>query len=90
VQIGEGDEKICSTFELNFLPIRGCAAGVRVMLASRRRFCCSTCAAAISQDRNAGPYGAQGATLFLMKQYALEYGSAAFAPRVNATASEGS
>jgi rhamnose utilization protein RhaD (predicted bifunctional aldolase and dehydrogenase)/NAD(P)-dependent dehydrogenase (short-subunit alcohol dehydrogenase family) len=91
-RIGEvSDAVLRESFELNFFAHQHVAQNaVRIMLAQQ------TCGVllfnvsrqAISQGPNAGPYGLpKAATLFLMKQYALEYGSAGI--RANAVNADG-
>src|SRR5205814_4874244 len=77
-RIGEVDEKILrDSFELNFFAHQTVAqAAVRIMLAQGNGGCLlfNVSRQAVAQGPNAGPYGLpKAATLFLMKQYALEY-----------------
>src|SRR5829696_7591037 len=79
-RIGEVDEKtLRDSFELNFWAHQRVAQNaVRIMLAQQTGGCLlfNVSRQAVSQGPNAGPYGLpKAATLFLMKQYALEYGS---------------
>ena len=79
------------SFELNFWAHQSVAQNaVRIMRAQRTGgFCCSTCRGRRSaQAPNAGPYGLpKAATLFLMRQYALEYGGDGI--RANAVNADG-
>ena len=77
-KIGELDDKILrDSFEVNFFAHQHVAQNaVRIMQAQRTGGCLlfNVSRQAISQGPNAGPYGLpKAATLFLMKQYALEY-----------------
>jgi NAD(P)-dependent dehydrogenase (short-subunit alcohol dehydrogenase family) len=78
-RIGEVDDAVLrQSFELNFFTHQYVAQNaVRVMLAQGTGGCLlfNVSKQAINQGPNAGPYGLpKAATLFLMKQYALEYG----------------
>jgi rhamnose utilization protein RhaD (predicted bifunctional aldolase and dehydrogenase)/NAD(P)-dependent dehydrogenase (short-subunit alcohol dehydrogenase family) len=91
-KIGEVDEKILrDSFELNFFAHQSVAQNaVRIMLAQQTGgvLLFNVSRQAISQGPNAGPYGLpKAATLFLMKQYALEY--AADGIRANAVNADG-
>ncbi len=77
-RIGEVDAKtLRDSFELNFWAHQWVAQNaVRIMRAQKTGGCLlfNVSRQAISQGPNAGPYGLpKAATLFLMKQYALEY-----------------
>ena len=77
-KIGEVDDKILrDSFEVNFFAHQHVAQNaVRIMQAQRTGgvLLFNVSRQAISQGPNAGPYGLpKAATLFLMKQYALEY-----------------
>ena len=79
-RIGEVDEKILrQSFELNFWGHQNVAqASVAVMKTQGLGGCLlfNTSKQAINPGRDFGPYGLPKATtLFLMKQYALDYGS---------------
>jgi NAD(P)-dependent dehydrogenase (short-subunit alcohol dehydrogenase family) len=91
-KIGEVDEQILrDSFELNFFAHQRVAQqAVRIMRAQQTGGCLlfNVSRQAIYQGPNAGPYGLpKAATLFLMKQYALEYGSAGI--RSNAVNADG-
>jgi rhamnose utilization protein RhaD (predicted bifunctional aldolase and dehydrogenase)/NAD(P)-dependent dehydrogenase (short-subunit alcohol dehydrogenase family) len=77
-KIGEVEDAVLRrSFELNFFAHQTVAQNaVRVMLAQGIGGCLlfNVSRQAVSQGPNAGPYGLpKAATLFLMKQYALEY-----------------
>jgi rhamnose utilization protein RhaD (predicted bifunctional aldolase and dehydrogenase)/NAD(P)-dependent dehydrogenase (short-subunit alcohol dehydrogenase family) len=79
-RIGEVEDAVLrQSFELNFFAHQTVAQNaVRIMLAQGTGGCLlfNVSRQAISQGPNAGPYGLpKAATLFLMKQYALEYGA---------------
>src|SRR5205085_6804366 len=79
-RIGEVDDKtLRDSFELNFFAHQTVTQNaVRIMLAQGTGGCLlfNVSRQAVSQGPNGGPYGLpKAATLFLMKQYALEYGS---------------
>jgi rhamnose utilization protein RhaD (predicted bifunctional aldolase and dehydrogenase)/NAD(P)-dependent dehydrogenase (short-subunit alcohol dehydrogenase family) len=79
-KIGDvADAVLRESFELNFFAHQTVAQqAVRIMLAQKTGGCLlfNVSRQAISQGPNAGPYGLpKAATLFLMKQYALEYAS---------------
>ncbi|MBV8737869.1 MAG: bifunctional aldolase/short-chain dehydrogenase [Alphaproteobacteria bacterium] len=91
-RIGEVEDAVLRrSFELNFFAHQYVAQNaVRIMLAQRTGgvLLFNVSRQAISQGPNAGPYGLpKAATLFLMKQYALEY--AADGIRVNAVNADG-
>ena len=91
-KIGEvPDAMLRESFELNFFAHQTVAQNaVRIMLAQRTGGCLlfNVSRQAVSQGPNAGPYGLpKAATLFLMKQYALEYGGAGI--RSNAVNADG-
>ena len=91
-KIGEVDEQtLRDSFELNFFAHQWVAQNaVRIMLAQQTGGCLlfNVSRQAVSQGPNAGPYGLpKAATLFLMKQYALEYGNAGI--RANAVNADG-
>jgi rhamnose utilization protein RhaD (predicted bifunctional aldolase and dehydrogenase)/NAD(P)-dependent dehydrogenase (short-subunit alcohol dehydrogenase family) len=91
-RIGEvSDAVLRESFELNFFAHQHVAQNaVRIMLAQQTGgvLLFNVSRQAISQGPNAGPYGLpKAATLFLMKQYALEYGSAGI--RANAVNADG-
>jgi NAD(P)-dependent dehydrogenase (short-subunit alcohol dehydrogenase family) len=91
-RIGEVDEKILrDSFELNFFAHQSVAQNaVRIMRAQGTGGCLlfNVSRQAVSQGPNAGPYGLpKAATLFLMKQYALEYGAEGI--RANAVNADG-
>ena len=91
-RIGElEDAALRQSFELNFFAHQSVAQNaVRIMLAQGTGGCLlfNVSRQAVSQGPNAGPYGLpKAATLFLMKQYALEYGSAGI--RANAVNADG-
>ncbi len=78
-RIGEVDEAILrESFELNFFGHQRVAqAAVRVMLAQNTGGCLlfNVSKQAVSPGPNFGPYGlAKAATLFLVRQYALDHG----------------
>jgi rhamnose utilization protein RhaD (predicted bifunctional aldolase and dehydrogenase)/NAD(P)-dependent dehydrogenase (short-subunit alcohol dehydrogenase family) len=80
-KIGEVDEAVIrGSFELNFYGHqRAAQAAVKIMLAQGTGGCLLFNASkqAINPGPNFGPYGlAKAATLFLSRQYALDYGSA--------------
>ena len=86
-RIGElDDETLRKSFELNFFAHQEVAQNaVRVMLAQGTGGCLlfNTSKQAINPGKDFGPYGLpKAATLFLMKQYALDYGK--FGIRANA------
>ena len=79
-RIGEVDEKLLrGSFELNFWGHQNVAqAAVRVMQAQSMGGCLlfNTSKQAVNPGRDFGPYGLpKAATLFLMKQYALDHGA---------------
>ncbi|HTV43875.1 MAG TPA: bifunctional aldolase/short-chain dehydrogenase [Stellaceae bacterium] len=91
-RIGEVEDAVLrQSFELNFFAHQSVAQNaVRVMLAqgSGGVLLFNVSRQAISQGPDAGPYGLpKAATLFLMKQYALEYASAGI--RSNAVNADG-
>jgi rhamnose utilization protein RhaD (predicted bifunctional aldolase and dehydrogenase)/NAD(P)-dependent dehydrogenase (short-subunit alcohol dehydrogenase family) len=91
-RIGEVDDSLLrQSFELNFFAHQHVAQNaVRIMLAQGTGGCLlfNVSRQAVSQGPNAGPYGLpKAATLFLMKQYALEYGGAGI--RANAVNADG-
>jgi NAD(P)-dependent dehydrogenase (short-subunit alcohol dehydrogenase family) len=91
-RIGEvGDAILRKSFELNFFAHQTVAQNaVRIMLAQGTGGCLlfNVSRQAVAQGPNAGPYGLpKAATLFLMKQYALEYASAGV--RANAVNADG-
>ncbi len=78
-RIGDVDDKILrASFELNFWGHQNVASTVvRIMQAQGTGGCLlfNTSKQAINPGKNFGPYGLpKAATLFLMKQYALDYG----------------
>jgi NAD(P)-dependent dehydrogenase (short-subunit alcohol dehydrogenase family) len=78
-RIGElDDETLRKSFELNFFAHQAVAQNaVRIMLAQGTGGCLlfNTSKQAINPGKDFGPYGLpKAATLFLMKQYALDYG----------------
>ena len=78
-RIGDVSDKILrKSFELNFWGHQNVAQNaVRVMLAQRQGGCLlfNTSKQAINPGKDFGPYGLpKAATLFLMRQYALDYG----------------
>ena len=80
-KIGDVDEAvIAQSFELNFYGHqRAAQAAVKIMLAQDTGGCLLFNASkqAINPGPNFGPYGlAKAATLFLVRQYALDYGAA--------------
>jgi len=80
-RIGEvDDDTLRKSFELNFFAHHSVAkAAVRIMLAQGTGGCLlfNTSKQAINPGKDFGPYGLpKAATLFLMKQYALDYGKA--------------
>jgi rhamnose utilization protein RhaD (predicted bifunctional aldolase and dehydrogenase)/NAD(P)-dependent dehydrogenase (short-subunit alcohol dehydrogenase family) len=80
-RIGElDDETLRKSFELNFFAHQNVAQNaVRIMLAQGTGGCLlfNTSKQAINPGKDFGPYGLpKAATLFLMKQYALDYGKA--------------
>ena len=91
-RIGEVDEKaLRDSFELNFFAHQRVAQhAVRIMRAQQTGGCLlfNVSRQAVAQGPHAGPYGLpKAATLFLMKQYALEY--AADGIRANAVNADG-
>src|SRR5205085_5792381 len=91
-RIGEVDEKtLRDSFELNFFAHQKVAQNaVRIMRAQGTGGCLlfNVSRQAVAQGPNAGPYGLpKAATLFLMKQYALEYGAEKI--RANAVNADG-
>jgi rhamnose utilization protein RhaD (predicted bifunctional aldolase and dehydrogenase)/NAD(P)-dependent dehydrogenase (short-subunit alcohol dehydrogenase family) len=91
-KIGEvSDAVLRESFELNFFAHQHVAQNaVRIMLAQQTGGCLlfNVSRQAISQGPNSGPYGLpKAATLFLMKQYALEYAAAGI--RANAVNADG-
>jgi rhamnose utilization protein RhaD (predicted bifunctional aldolase and dehydrogenase)/NAD(P)-dependent dehydrogenase (short-subunit alcohol dehydrogenase family) len=91
-RIGEVDDAVLRrSFELNFFAHQTVAQNaVRIMLAQGTGGCLlfNVSRQAVAQGPNAGPYGLpKAATLFLMKQYALEY--AAHGIRANAVNADG-
>ncbi len=91
-RIGEVEHRVLrQSFELNFFAHQTVAQNaVRIMLAQGTGGCLlfNVSRQAVSQGPNAGPYGLpKAATLFLMKQYALEYGSSGI--RSNAVNADG-
>ena len=85
------EETLRDSFELNFFAHQWVAQNaVRIMLAQQTGgvLLFNVSRQAVSQGPNAGPYGLpKAATLFLMKQYALEYGKAGI--RANAVNADG-
>jgi rhamnulose-1-phosphate aldolase/alcohol dehydrogenase len=86
-RIGEvDDETLRKSFELNFFAHQSVAQNaVRIMLAQGTGGCLlfNTSKQAINPGKDFGPYGLpKASTLFLMKQYALDYGR--FGIRANA------
>jgi rhamnose utilization protein RhaD (predicted bifunctional aldolase and dehydrogenase)/NAD(P)-dependent dehydrogenase (short-subunit alcohol dehydrogenase family) len=91
-KIGEvSDAVLRESFELNFFAHQSVALqAVKIMLAQRTGGCLlfNVSRQAVSQGPNSGPYGLpKAATLFLMKQYALEYAGAGI--RSNAVNADG-
>ena len=91
-RIGEVDEEtLRRSFELNFFAHQWVAqSAIRLMLAQGIGGCLlfNVSRQAVSQGPSAGPYGLpKAATLFLMKQYALEYAEAGI--RSNAVNADG-
>ncbi len=91
-RIGEVDDAVLrQSFEVNFFAHQTVAQNaVRIMLAQGTGgvLLFNVSRQAVSQGPDAGPYGLpKAATLFLMKQYALEYGSAGI--RANAVNADG-
>ena len=91
-RIGEVEDQVLrQSFELNFFAHQTVAQNaVRIMLAQGTGGCLlfNVSRQAVAQGPNAGPYGLpKAATLFLMKQYALEYGSDGI--RANAVNADG-
>jgi rhamnose utilization protein RhaD (predicted bifunctional aldolase and dehydrogenase)/NAD(P)-dependent dehydrogenase (short-subunit alcohol dehydrogenase family) len=91
-RIGEVEDTVLRrSFELNFFAHQSVAQNaVRIMLAQGTGGCLlfNVSRQAVAQGPNAGPYGLpKAATLFLMKQYALEY--AAHGIRANAVNADG-
>lgn len=79
-KIGEVDEKILrESFELNFFAHQKVAqAAVRIMLQQQTGGCLlfNVSKQAVNPGANFGPYGLpKAATLFLVRQYALDYGA---------------
>ncbi|HEX4555995.1 MAG TPA: SDR family oxidoreductase, partial [Xanthobacteraceae bacterium] len=79
-KIGEVDEAILrESFELNFFGHQKVAqAAVKIMLAQGTGGCLlfNVSKQAVNPGPNFGPYGvAKAATLFLVRQYALDYGA---------------
>jgi len=79
-RIGEVDEKVLrKSFELNFWGHQNVAqAAVEIMTAQGTGGCLlfNTSKQAVNPGKNFGPYGLpKAATLFLMKQYALDHGA---------------
>ena len=79
-KIGEVDEAILrASFELNFFAHQKVAqAAVKIMLAQGTGGCLlfNVSKQAVNPGANFGPYGLpKAATLFLMRQYALDYGA---------------
>ena len=90
--IGEVDERtLRDSFELNFFAHQWVAQNaVRIMQAQGTGGCLlfNVSRQAVAQGPNAGPYGLpKAATLFLTKQYALEYAAAGI--RANAVNADG-
>jgi len=90
--IGEVDERaLRDSFEVNFFAHQAVAQNaVRIMLAQRTGgvLLFNVSRQAVSPGPDAGPYGLpKAATLFLMRQYALEYG--AHGIRANAVNADG-
>jgi NAD(P)-dependent dehydrogenase (short-subunit alcohol dehydrogenase family) len=91
-RIGDvADQVLRESFELNFFAHQSVAQqAVKIMLAQQTGGCLlfNVSRQAISQGPNGGPYGLpKAATLFLMKQYALEYAGAGI--RANAVNADG-
>jgi rhamnose utilization protein RhaD (predicted bifunctional aldolase and dehydrogenase)/NAD(P)-dependent dehydrogenase (short-subunit alcohol dehydrogenase family) len=91
-RIGEVEDRVLrESFELNFFAHQHVAQNaVRIMLAQGTggALLFNVSKQAVSQGPNAGPYGLpKAATLFLMKQYALEYAGAGI--RANAVNADG-
>jgi len=91
-KIGEVDDAVLrESFELNFFAHQTVAQNaVRIMRAQKTGgvLLFNVSRQAVSQGPNAGPYGLpKAATLFLMKQYALEYGADGI--RANAVNADG-
>jgi rhamnose utilization protein RhaD (predicted bifunctional aldolase and dehydrogenase)/NAD(P)-dependent dehydrogenase (short-subunit alcohol dehydrogenase family) len=91
-RIGEVSEAVLrESFELNFFAHQSVAQqAIKIMLAQQTGGCLlfNVSRQAVSQGPNAGPYGLpKAATLFLMKQYALEYAGAGI--RSNAVNADG-
>jgi NAD(P)-dependent dehydrogenase (short-subunit alcohol dehydrogenase family) len=91
-RIGEVEDKVLrQSFELNFFAHQTVAQNaVRIMLSQGTGGCLlfNVSRQAVAQGPNAGPYGLpKAATLFLMKQYALEY--AGHGIRANAVNADG-
>jgi len=79
-KIGEVDEAVLrESFELNFFAHQKVAqAGVKIMLAQGTGGCLlfNVSKQAVNPGKNFGPYGLpKAATLFLLRQYALDYGA---------------
>ncbi len=84
-RIGEVDEAtLRESFELNFFAHQKVAqAAVKIMLAQATGGCLlfNVSKQAVNPGPNFGPYGLpKAATLFLVRQYALDYGATASAP----------
>jgi rhamnose utilization protein RhaD (predicted bifunctional aldolase and dehydrogenase)/NAD(P)-dependent dehydrogenase (short-subunit alcohol dehydrogenase family) len=91
-RIGEVEDAVLrKSFELNFFAHQSVAQNaLRILLAQKTGGCLlfNVSKQAVSPGPNFGPYGLpKAATLALMRQYALEYGSAAI--RVNAVNADG-
>jgi rhamnose utilization protein RhaD (predicted bifunctional aldolase and dehydrogenase)/NAD(P)-dependent dehydrogenase (short-subunit alcohol dehydrogenase family) len=91
-RIGEVEDAVLrKSFEINFFAHQSVAqTAVRIMLAQGTGGCLlfNVSRQAVSQGPDAGPYGLpKAATLFLMKQYALEYAAAGI--RANAVNADG-
>jgi rhamnose utilization protein RhaD (predicted bifunctional aldolase and dehydrogenase)/NAD(P)-dependent dehydrogenase (short-subunit alcohol dehydrogenase family) len=91
-RIGDvADQVLRESFELNFFAHQSVAQqAVKIMLAQQTGGCLlfNVSRQAISQGPDGGPYGLpKAATLFLMKQYALEYAGAGI--RANAVNADG-
>jgi len=91
-RIGEVEEAVLRrSFELNFFAHQSVAQhALRIMLAQKTGGCLlfNVSKQAVSPGPNFGPYGLpKAATLALMRQYALEYGSAGI--RANAVNADG-
>src|SRR5439155_8802272 len=91
-RIGEVDDAVLrESFELNFFAHQSVAqSAVRIMRTQGTGGCLlfNVSRQAVSPGPNAGPYGLpKAATLFLMRQYALEYGADGI--RANAVNADG-